>query len=324
LGINSLQESVNNMLVENKENGLTLDKSSDILLENVDVLSKNSNDAASALEETAAALEEVTSNISNNTENVVKMSNFANEVTNSANKGQELASQTTVAMDEINTEVSAISDAISVIDQIAFQTNILSLNAAVEAATAGEAGKGFAVVAQEVRNLASRSAEATDEIRNLVENATKKANNGKKIADGMISGYKDLNQSITKTTELIKDIEMASKEQLSGIEQINDAVNNLDQQTQQNAMIASQAHDVAMQTDQIAKLVVDNANSKEFIGKDFVKAKEFSNSKKDLYVSPVSKKNTSKSVVAKKEYDNNNSSIEPIISNSNDKGWEIF
>ena len=176
-------------------------------------------------------------------------------------------------MDEINTQVNLINDAISIIDQIAFQTNILSLNAAVEAATAGEAGKGFAVVAQEVRNLAARSAEAAKEIKTIVENATKKANDGKDIANHMIDGYVKLNENISQTINLIKDIEMSSKEQLSGIEQINDAITSLDQQTQQNANIASQAHDVAVVTDEIAKLVVSNANAKEFAGKNEVKSK---------------------------------------------------
>ncbi|GKT31681.1 hypothetical protein ADUPG1_002087, partial [Aduncisulcus paluster] len=95
------------------------------------------------------------------------MATYAQTVTSSVSSGEALASQTTLAMDEINTEVTSINEAITVIDQIAFQTNILSLNAAVEAATAGEAGKGFAVVAQEVRNLASRSAEAANEIKKL-------------------------------------------------------------------------------------------------------------------------------------------------------------
>jgi len=272
-GVNSLGDAITGMLVENKQNGLTLDNSSDILLENVDILNRNSNEAAAALEETAAALEEVTSNISSNTTNIVKMAHLAGTVTQASSEGKALANQTTKAMDEINKEVNAISEAITIIDQIAFQTNILSLNAAVEAATAGEAGKGFAVVAQEVRNLATRSADAANEIKKLVSNATVKANNGKKIADSMISGYTTLNDSIEQTINLIKDVEMASKEQLLGINQINDAVNSLDQQTQRNASIASQTHDVAVDTDTIAKLVVSSANEKEFLGKNDVKAK---------------------------------------------------
>ncbi|MDD2895417.1 MAG: methyl-accepting chemotaxis protein [Aliarcobacter sp.] len=272
-GVNGLGDSITGMLIENKINGLTLDESSNILLENVDKLNTSSNEAATSLEETAAALEEITSNIRNNTENIAQMSNFSNNVTDSAKEGEKLANETTVAMEEINTQVTAINEAITVIDQIAFQTNILSLNAAVEAATAGEAGKGFAVVAAEVRNLASRSAEAAKEIKTLVENATSKANHGKNIAGNMIVGYKKLNENIAKTINLISDIENASKEQLSGIEQINDAVTQLDQQTQQNAAVASQTHDVAVLTDQIAKLVVSDADAKEFKGKNEAKAK---------------------------------------------------
>ena len=247
---------------------LTLSESSNILLSNVNELNLSSNKAATSLEETAAALEEITSNIRNNTENIAKMARYSNEVTQSSAHGENLANQTTISMDEINTQVNAINEAITVIDQIAFQTNILSLNAAVEAATAGEAGKGFAVVAQEVRNLASRSAEAAKEIKELVLNATTKANQGKNIAENMIDGYRQLNENIKQTIDLITDIEMASKEQLVGIEQINDAVNQLDQQTQQNANIASQAHDVAIKTDEISKLIIVKANEKKFIGKD--------------------------------------------------------
>ena len=274
VGLNNLADIINDMLVENKANGLTLDASSDILLANVDKLNISSNEAAASLEETAAALEEITSNIRNNTQNIQKMATYSSSVTTSASHGEKLANQTTISMDEINTQVNAINEAITVIDQIAFQTNILSLNAAVEAATAGEAGRGFAVVAAEVRNLASRSAEAAKEIKTIVENATSKANQGKDIANKMIEGYKELNQNIQETINLISDIEMSSKEQLLGIEQINDAVTSLDRQTQQNAQIASQTHDVAVITDEIAKLVVSNANAKEFIGKNEVKAKK--------------------------------------------------
>ena len=339
--VNKLQTTITNILIENKSNGLTLDRSSDILLENVSVLNKNSTEAAAALEETAAALEEITSNIASNTENVIKMSRFALEVTVSVNTGQELANQTTKAMDEIDAEVTAINEAISVIDQIAFQTNILSLNAAVEAATAGEAGKGFAVVAQEVRNLASRSAEAANEIKTLVTNATTKANSGKQIADKMIEGYKGLNNNISNTIELISDVETASKEQQSGIEQINDAVNALDRQTQENASIASQSHTVAVETDVIAKLVVSNANEKEFNGKDLAKRKNPT----DLNYKGVEKRK--REVIIKKNENygtiGNNTkttvtppienkvvkqatqqTIKPIISNNSDDEWASF
>ncbi|MGJ0363187.1 methyl-accepting chemotaxis protein [Aliarcobacter cryaerophilus] len=320
-GINNLSNIINHMLVENKSNGLTLEESSKMLLFNVNKLNISSNEAAASLEETAAALEEITSNIRNNTESIAKMSQLSNGVTKAVNEGQAMANQTTTAMDEINTQVNLVNEAIGVIDNIAFQTNILSLNAAVEAATAGEAGKGFAVVAQEVRNLATRSAEAAKEIKAIVERATVKANEGKEIATNMIEGYKNLNSNISSTMNLISDIENASKEQLLGIEQINDAVNQLDQQTQQNAMVASQSHDIAQSTDEIAKLIVQDANQKEFEEKNEVKAKDVGIKKevKDHIIASSPKKiikpSKPKLIV---------NQTQEIKSNSNDDEWESF
>ena len=318
-GVNSLGDSVTSMLKENKSNGLTLEQSSNVLLLNVDKLNLSSNEAAASLEETAAALEEITSNIRNNTESIAKMSMLSNGVTKAVNEGQAMANQTTTAMDEINVQVNLVNEAIGVIDNIAFQTNILSLNAAVEAATAGEAGKGFAVVAQEVRNLATRSAEAAKEIKAIVERATVKANEGKEIATNMIEGYKNLNSNISSTMNLISDIENASKEQLLGIEQINDAVNQLDQQTQQNAMVASQSHDIAQSTDEIAKLIVQDANQKEFEGKNEVKAKDVG-IKKEVKEHIIA--STPKTII-KPSKPNINSTKEITSSSSNDE-WESF
>jgi methyl-accepting chemotaxis protein len=263
-GLNNLCNIINEMLQENKHNGLALEDSSKTLLSNVDVLNKASNETAVSLEETAAALEEITSTVASNTNRIQEMSNHSQELSNSIYEGQELATSTVTSMDEINEQTQAIADAITVIDQIAFQTNILSLNAAVEAATAGEAGKGFAVVAQEVRNLAARSAEAAKEIKDLVENATQKTDAGKHIADKMIQGYEKLNTNISKTTEAIKDISKASSEQKTSIEQINDVINRLDQQTQNNAAVAGQTHEVAEKTSNIAQTILEAVNSKKF------------------------------------------------------------
>jgi methyl-accepting chemotaxis protein len=201
------------------------------------------------------------------------MSKYGKGVKSTVAYGLNLATNTAKSMNDVNEEIKSIAETISVIDQIAFQTNILSLNAAVEAATAGEAGKGFAVVAQEVRNLASKSAEAASEIKTLVESATKKANSGKNISDEMIRGYAELNSSVTETFNHITSVQDSSQEQYQSIKQINDAINTLEIQTQENSTIASQTHNVAVQTDDIANLIIDDANEKEFIGKESVKAK---------------------------------------------------
>ena len=266
--VNILRNVITETLVENKRSGMILGQNAQTLTNNMDKIANAANDQATRLEETAASLEEITSNIKNNTQTTVQMAAFGDKLKNSATTGQVLATNTAKAMEDINAQTTAINEAITVIDQIAFQTNILSLNAAVEAATAGEAGKGFAVVAQEVRNLASRSAEAAKEIKTLVENAQMKTSDGKKIASSMIEGYNELNENIEKTISLIDNVTNASKEQSIGMSQINDAVNNLDKITQQNATNASEADSIARQTLDISNVIIEHANAKEFDGKN--------------------------------------------------------
>ena len=192
------------------------------------------------------------------------MAELGLNVKKSVSDGQILAKDTSSSMEEIHQKVAAINEAINIIDQIAFQTNILSLNAAVEAATAGEAGRGFAVVAQEVRNLASRSAEAAREIKILVQDANTKANQGKTISDSMIKGYEKLNEIISQTISIIEDVSTASKEQMQGIEQINDAILMLDRVTQENTNEANQTAETAINVELLAKQLVSDANSKKF------------------------------------------------------------
>ena len=261
--INQLGSELNNNAKHNLENGTLLEKNSLTMNRSVENLANKANAQAASLEETAAALEEITGITKNNTQNAHKMSNLSKDLKDSVILGENLANKTAFSMDEINAKVEAINEAIEVIDQIAFQTNILSLNAAVEAATAGEAGKGFAVVAQEVRNLANRSAEAAKEIKDLVENATSKTNDGKKISDEMKVGYNNLNKLISETIDIIQDVSIASSEQLKGIEQINDAVAILDRVTQENASEASNVALIANETLDMAKILVEDAKTKK-------------------------------------------------------------
>ncbi|MGB5793900.1 methyl-accepting chemotaxis protein [Poseidonibacter sp.] len=266
-GVNNLGDAITEMLVANKKNGLKLNESSTKLLQNVATLNANANANSSSMEQTAAALEEITANLQSNNTNVQKMSANTKELTASVQNGENLAKQTTVSMDEISSQVNSIHEAITIIDQIAFQTNILSLNAAVEAATAGEAGKGFAVVAQEVRNLATRSAEAAREIKSLVESANQKALEGKNISDAMIEGYAQLSLNINNTVELINNISNSSREQQQGIEEINSTVANVDVKVRENANIAENTLKIAKHTDTMAKASIEEANTKEFRGK---------------------------------------------------------
>ena len=262
--VNKLGVALRSNAKLNLTNGETLNQNAITMSESVNNVAAKANQQAASLEETAAALEEITSITRNNAQNAVKMAELGITVNKAVNSGQELANKTAHSMEDINHEVMAINEAIAVIDQIAFQTNILSLNAAVEAATAGEAGKGFAVVAQEVRNLANRSADAANEIKALVESAASKANDGKNISNEMIKGYQTLNTHINETIRLIEDVSSASKEQMQGIEQINDAVTILDRVTQENASEANNVSNIASEVRTMADELVSDAKSKRF------------------------------------------------------------
>ena len=262
--INVVGDTITEMLQENMKFGTILEKNSTELSNSVKNISDSANHQATSVEETAAALEQITNNIKSNSKHIKSMYTYGDEVKSAAQSGQELADKTVTAMNSINQQTQSITEAISIIDQIAFQTNILSLNAAVEAATAGEAGKGFAVVAQEVRNLASRSAEAAKEIKSIVEIANDKTAQGKDIAFKMQEGYKFLNTDISKTIELIQQVTTSSEEQEKSITQINDSISDIDKATQQNAIEANNTNTIAKETKDIAHIIVSNVEANEF------------------------------------------------------------
>jgi methyl-accepting chemotaxis protein len=271
--VDLLGETLTKLSGQNLKNGKALQQSSKVFSENVQKLADSSIIQAESLNKTADDLNDITVNIQGTTKNTEQMSKLASEVINSSNTGLQLANKTSEAMHEINDKVNAVIEAITIIDQIAFQTNILSLNAAVEAATAGEAGKGFAVVAQEVRNLASRSAEAANEIKTLVEKATEQTDIGNETASQMIKGYEVLNNNIDQTTKLIQTVANDTNTQREKIEHINSSIVEIDKVTQENASIAKETNLVAQQASDIAQKIVDDASGSKFEGKENIKVR---------------------------------------------------
>ncbi len=165
------------------------------------------------------------------------MNQFAQDTTNMAQSGEKLAQKTLISMQAINASTQEINEAITAIDAISFQTNILSLNAAVEAATAGEAGKGFAVVAQEVRNLAAKSAEAAQSIKALVENTQEKASEGMKISEDMKQNFVQVNSKIYDTSTLIQSVAQEASEEEKMVKNINTLMSEIKILSEQNSDI---------------------------------------------------------------------------------------
>lgn len=257
--LQGLSESVGDFMALLSKNGIALNQGASTLSNASNDLSSSSNTQASSLEETAAAIEELTSNISANSQKASEMATLAREAEQAASEGKTLADTTVASMNEISKATQAINEAVNIIENIAFQTNILSLNAAVEAATAGEAGKGFAVVAQEVRNLANRSADAASQIKELAELANNKSRDGLSVSQNMMKGFDVINQKITQTTHLVQDVANGSREQMAGINQINSAVAQLDQMTQQNASLANEVSNLSSDILGMAQSLSDTA-----------------------------------------------------------------
>lgn len=206
-----------------------------------DDLSSRTQEQASALEQTAASMEEMTATVKHAADSAQQANQLSIAVRNEADSGGSVVGEAVAAMTEINTSSKRIADIIGVIDGIAFQTNLLALNAAVEAARAGEQGRGFAVVASEVRQLAQRSATASKEIKDLIEESVRKVANGSELVNKSGRTLEGILVSVKKLSDLVAEISTASTEQALGIDQVNNAVTQMDQTTQQNAALVEEA-----------------------------------------------------------------------------------
>ena len=209
-------------------------------------LSQRTEEQASSLEETASSMEELTSTVRQNAENAKQANQLAANASDVAVKGGKVVGDVVETMASISTSSKKIVDIISVIEGIAFQTNILALNAAVEAARAGEQGRGFAVVAGEVRNLAQRSAAAAKEIKGLIDDSVDKVDSGSRQVDQAGQTMNEIVQAVKRVTDIMSEISAASMEQSSGIEQVNQAITQMDGVTQQNAALVEEATAAAM------------------------------------------------------------------------------
>ncbi len=208
-------------------------------------LAEGASEQASSLEETSSALEQMAAMTRTNAENAKEANNLSGQARDAAQSGDRTMDRLNNAMSAITDSSGQISKIIKVIEEIAFQTNLLALNAAVEAARAGEHGKGFAVVADEVRNLAQRAAQAARETTGLIEASTTKAKEGTAVADEVGQALGAIVGDVTKVTDLIDGITRASEEQAQGVDQVNTAVSQMDRVTQQNAAGAEESASAA-------------------------------------------------------------------------------
>lgn len=204
-------------------------------------LSSRTESQASSLEETAASMEQFASTVSQNSDNATQASTMANEALHIAGSGGKISDQMVATMDDISHSSKRMIEITGIIEGIAFQTNILALNAAVEAARAGEQGRGFAVVASEVRNLAQRSASASKEIKELIDESMQKIQTGSSLTSNVGGAMREIITTTEKVTGVMGEIASASQEQRAGILQVNDAVTLMDEVTQQNAALVEEA-----------------------------------------------------------------------------------
>jgi len=257
--LNRAVEKLRMTLQQVAESATNASSSSQELAAASEAIASGAQEQAASLEETSASLEEITATVRQSADNANQASQLAVSSKDSALQGQDVVSNAITAMSEINAASAKISDIISTIDEIAFQTNLLAVNAAVEAARAGDEGRGFAVVASEVRSLAQRSAVAAKEIKVLIQDSLRKVQAGSDLVNRSGETLQGIVGSVKRVTDIVSEIAAASAEQSTGIEQVNTAMTQMDQVTQSNSAqteeLSATAQSLSEQAAQLLELV---------------------------------------------------------------------
>ena len=204
-------------------------------------LSARTETTASNLQEASASMEQLTSTVEHTAESSRQANQLSLSASDVASKGGDVVAQVVQTMDDIDASSKQIAQIVTLMDSIAFQTNLLALNASVEAARAGDQGRGFAVVAGEVRQLASRSADAARQIKTLIDTSSEKTHAGAELVRTAGTTMNEIVESVTRVTDVLGEISAATSEQSQGIGQVNLAVTELDRMTQQNAALVEES-----------------------------------------------------------------------------------